>query len=154
MKRLGLWFLCGAWALFAATELWLATTDKADYVPWTGGMALFFTALFIGLGVFAGRGRLPLDVTSLAHPEYWLTSEHRRELDALYADLMYMYGAGTVFFVALLDISLFDDSAWSGYGVTVALVAAIVVPTVRFIRGLARIPRAGQPGSDGDPGGG
>jgi hypothetical protein len=144
MKHPGLWYLCAAWALFAGTELWLASTSKADYMPYTGGMALFFTALFVGLGLFARRGRLPLDLTKLPSPQYWLDREHRQELDALVADLFYTFAAGAVLWVALINASLFNGSDWSGYAVVLPLVVVLIVPVVRFTRGLARIPGGGE----------
>jgi hypothetical protein len=64
------------------------------YLAVTGVLALVFRASFVVLGMCAAREKLPLDLTKLPSPEYWLSPEHRPELNALVAELMYEIGAG------------------------------------------------------------
>jgi cell division protein FtsW (lipid II flippase) len=150
MKHPGVWFLCASWPVFAVTGLRLAVSGDVAVLTATGILALFFTALFVGLGVFAGR--LPLDRTKLPHPEYWLSREHRLEFKALIADLMFQFAAGIVLFVALINIGMFVQWGWYSYAIAVALLAVVLAPTIRFMLQLNRIPRASQLGTDGGAG--
>jgi hypothetical protein len=98
--------------LFAATGLWSVGVGQFVYLAVTGVMALVFTALFVVLGMCAAREKLPLDLTKLPSPEYWLSPEHRPVLNALVAELMYEIGAGLVLFVALLNVGLSAGWSW------------------------------------------
>jgi hypothetical protein len=141
-----------AWAAFAGTGVWLAVSAQVGTVVATSAIALFFTTLFVGLGVFVAR--LPLDLTKLPHPDYWLTPEHRREFKALIADLMYQLGAALVVFAALINIGTFVQGDWYAIAIVATMVALVLAPTIRFNRQLDRIPRASKAGTDPDVGSG
>lgn len=142
MKTPGIWLLVGAWVLFAATGLWSVGVGQFVYLAVTGGMALFFTALFVVLGMCAAREKLPLDLTKLPSPEYWLSPEHRPVLNALFAELMYEIGAGLVLFVALLNVGLSAGWSWIGGPLALFLAAVTLVAAIRFSVLLRRVPRA------------
>ena len=152
MKRTGVWFLGIAWAVFAGTGAWLIVSAQVGTLVATSAIALFFTALFVGLGLFAAR--LPLDLTKLPHPDFWLTPEHSHEFTARIADLMYRLGAAFVVFAALVNIGTFVDGNWYGIAIVVTMVALVIAPTIRFNQQLARIPRTDKAGTDPDVGSG
>jgi hypothetical protein len=159
MKRPGLWFFCAAWAAFALTWLWRAVagpnTGRAADLTATGVMALFFTALFVGLAAWTPH--MPaewLTTREALHPEYWHSPEHRPEFHALIADMFYGLAAATVLIPVLLNVgAVFGYPDWCVLAIVFTLVVGVFAVVIRTSRQLDPIPRTPQIGPDGGAGG-
>jgi hypothetical protein len=141
MKRPGVWFFCVAWAAFALTWLWRAVAGpngfRAVDLALTGVMALFFTALFVGIAAWVPRMR-PETLTR-RHPEYWHLVEHRTELNARIADVFYGLAGAGVLMPALLNVSeLFSGfPAWAFVFIFMAAIFAVVINAARQLDSIA-----------------
>lgn len=155
MKRPGLWFFCVAWAAFAFTWLWRAVagpnTGRAADLAATAVMALFFTALFVGLAAWTPH--MPSEWLTTPHPEYWHSPEHRREFNALVADMFYGLAAATVLIPVLVNVgAVFGYPDWCGLAIVSTLLVGSFAVIIRSSRQLDRIPRTTQMGPDGGAG--
>jgi hypothetical protein len=137
------------------TWLWRAVagpnTGRAADLAATGVMALFFTALFVGLAAWTPHMRA--EVLTTPHPECWHSPEHRRELNALVADVFYGLAAATVLMPALLNVgAVFGYPDWCGLAIVFTLLVGTFAVIIRSSRQLDRIPRTTQMGPDGGAG--
>ena len=153
MKRSGLTFFGVAWAAFALTWLWRAVAGPDSFravdLALAGAMALFFTALFVGIAAWVPR--MPPESLTKRHPEYWHLAEHRPELNARIADVFYGLAGAGVLMAVLLNVSeLFSRfPAWAFVSIFVGAIFAVVINAARQLDSIAR---GGQMGADGDAG--